>query len=93
VSDRAEVLAKYTRKGVLRQIPARSVARLEVLGWLAEQFAPGRTYAESEVNALLGGHEVDYATLRRLLVDYGFLARQHSTYHRVDTSQPDADEN
>lgn len=86
----AALLDRYVRKGVLRQIPARHQARLVVLGWLASGFAPDRLYAESEVNAILGGHEVDHATLRRLLVDYGYLERERSVY-RSAAPQPPAD--
>ncbi|HEX7224136.1 MAG TPA: DUF2087 domain-containing protein [Candidatus Limnocylindria bacterium] len=53
---------------------------------LAERFAPGRTYAESEVNAVLAEDAPDHATLRRLLVDEGFLLRERGVYRRIDAT-------
>jgi hypothetical protein len=88
--DATEILARYLRKGRLRQIPARQEARLVVLGWLAARFEPGRVYSEPETNALLDGHEIDHATLRRLLVDYGLLARDRTGYWRPTPPAPDA---
>ena len=39
-------------------------------------FAPDLRYSEKEVNEMLGRSYEDYALLRRLLVDYGFLDRK-----------------
>ncbi len=75
-----EILKKYGRKGVLTHLPKNHAARLEVLAWLATPFQPGVAYSESQVNDLLRGHEIDHVTLRRYLVDYGFLARQSGIY-------------
>jgi hypothetical protein len=49
---------------------------------LAGHFEPGRTYPEREVNEILAGHSEDFATLRRYLVDYGYLARHGGIYQR-----------
>jgi hypothetical protein len=43
---------------------------------------PGRRYPEREVNDILAGDAPDPATLRRLLVDHGFLERAGGTYWR-----------
>lgn len=52
---------------------------------LASRFEPGRSYDEAEVNAILADDAPDHATLRRHLVDEGFLRRDHGTYRRVET--------
>jgi ADP-ribosyl-[dinitrogen reductase] hydrolase len=75
-----EILKRYGRKGVLTHLPTKLEARLEVLAWVATPFEVGRTYREAEVNDLLRGHEVDHVTLRRYLVDYGFLTRAAGIY-------------
>jgi hypothetical protein len=75
-----EILKRYGRKGKLTTLPAKHEARLEVLAWVARPFTPGVTYREAEVNDLLRGQEVDHVTLRRLLIDYGFLTRQGGIY-------------
>src|SRR5215212_3646822 len=71
----------------LRQIPASRKKRVAVLRRLLERFATGRSYAESEVNDLLCEAHDDVATLRRELVDYGFMVRDRGIY-RVATELP-----
>ncbi|WP_035281357.1 DUF2087 domain-containing protein [Brevibacterium album] len=61
--------------GTLLRIPARRRTRLSVVLELLERFSPGRTYTETEVNALLREAHEDVAWLRREMVDYGLLAR------------------
>lgn len=75
------------RKGRLMHLPAKHEPRLKVLGWLAHRFEPGRDYPEAEVNVLLDGHEIDYAYLRRMLVDYGFLVRGGGIYRRTESTE------
>jgi DNA-binding transcriptional ArsR family regulator len=71
----------------LRQIPASRKKRVIVLRRLLERFAPGRSYPESEVNDLLREAHDDVATLRRELVDYGFMVRDRGIY-RIATELP-----
>ena len=71
----------------LRQIPASRKKRVIVLRRLLEQFAPGKSYPESEVNDLLREAHEDVATLRRELIDYGFMVRDRGIY-RVATELP-----
>jgi hypothetical protein len=78
------VLASFFVGHRLKQIPARRKKLLVVLRWLAGRFQPGRRYSEREVNELLGSHHPDFATLRRLLVDYGYLDRDHGIYRRTE---------
>ena len=54
---------------------------------MLERFAPGRSYPESEVNDLLREAHEDVATLRRELVDYGFMVRDRGIY-RLATELP-----
>jgi hypothetical protein len=71
----------------LRQIPASRKKRVIVLRRLLERFAPGKSYPESEVNDLLHEAHEDVATLRRELVDYGFMVRDRGIY-RIATELP-----
>lgn len=71
----------------LRQIPASRKKRVAVLRRLLERFVPGRDYPEAEVNALLLEAHDDVATLRRELVNYGFMTRDKGFY-RVATELP-----
>ena len=86
--DEEIILKKYGRKGRLTHLPAKESPRLEVLAWLATRFEPGIDYPETRSQRPLAGHEIDYAYLRRVLVDYGFLTRAGGIYRRVP-SPPD----
>lgn len=72
----------------LTTIPAQRKKRVAVLRRLMERFEPGRRYLETEVNALLSRVHPDVATLRRELVNYGFLSRTSGMY-RVSADLPE----
>jgi hypothetical protein len=77
--ESAGVLARFIRGNRLTSIPTARAKRLLVLDHLAGLFEPGRRYPEAEVNQVLGAWYPDYAALRRLLVDEGFLRRADAT--------------
>lgn len=61
----------------LRAIPAKEKKKVAVLNVIATAFAPGREYTEPEVNAVLKEiYPEDHVSLRRYLVEYGFMQRQ-----------------
>jgi hypothetical protein len=67
----------------LTTIPARAAKRRIVLEYVAGRFEPDREYREQEVNAILAELHDDHVTLRRLLVDEGFLTREAGVYRRA----------
>ncbi len=81
------VLRAFFNGPRLRQIPASRKKRVIVLRRLLERFAPGRAYPEAEVNEMLRDAHDDVATLRRELVDYGFMVRDRGIY-RLATELP-----
>ena len=67
--------------GRLERIPAQEKKRLVILRYLAETvFEPGRAYPEKEVNMALALRHPDVASLRRFLVDLGFMRREAGIY-------------
>jgi biotin operon repressor len=72
----------------LRHLPAARKKRVIVLRRLLERFQPERDYPEREVNELLRLAHDDVASLRRELVDYGFMIRDRGIY-RIATELPD----
>jgi ArsR family transcriptional regulator, arsenate/arsenite/antimonite-responsive transcriptional repressor len=74
----------FFREGRLTSLPSKRSVRLAALAMLVERFERDRRYPEREVNAILADDAPDVATLRRLLVDEGFLARAGGEYWRVD---------
>lgn len=69
--------------GRIRALPARAGKRRLVLEYVAGLLEPDREHSEREINELLQAIYEDYVTLRRFLVDEGFLAREGGLYRRV----------
>lgn len=67
----------------LVQFPASEKKWRVILRWLADRFEWDRRYTEKEVNELLTRHHEDYATIRRELVERGFMQRERGVYWRV----------
>ena len=77
------VLSNFlTDDGRLRTIPAKHSKLLVVLDHLAQEFEPGRTYTEAEVNEKLQRFHPDFAALRRYLVENDFMTREDIMYWR-----------
>ena len=76
------VVGRFIKDGRLVIIPTKHAKLRLVLDHIAQDFEPGRTYQEPEVNELLGGYHDDYAALRRYLVDEAFLTREGGVYWR-----------
>ena len=84
LTDREAVLRGFVRPdGTLSAIPTRLRKRLVVLNEMAQAFAIGETYDETQVNATLRGWHDDVAALRRYLVEEGFLERRDGRYWRA----------
>ena len=69
--------------GKLKAIPAQRKKRLIVLERLAQEFEPGRSYTEREVNITIADFHDDFCTLRRDLVEEGFMERDGGVYRRT----------
>ncbi|MEL6893263.1 MAG: DUF2087 domain-containing protein [Actinomycetota bacterium] len=70
------VLSRFFEGRTLAEVPSSRAKRLIVLERLALEFDLGRRYHEFEVNDILGAFHPDWSTLRRHLVDEGFLDRE-----------------
>lgn len=72
-----QVLHEYTLGRQLTHLPAKQKKMQVILRWLATLFQPERLYSEAEVNAVLKAvYAEDYVSLRRDLVDLGYLRRE-----------------
>jgi hypothetical protein len=78
-----KTLAAYLKGEWLSHIPVKPAKRLIVLEWLAQKFEVDQRYPEKQVNEILNRHFDDHASLRRALVDYGFMERDQGIYWRV----------
>ena len=76
--DREKTLKTYMESttGMLKQFPAKEKKKIIVLREIIKNFMVGRTYSEQEVNRRLKRiYEADYPTIRRALIEYGFMER------------------
>ncbi len=80
--DVDELVGRFIKNGRLVIWPSKRSKLLPVLDHIAQEFEPGQTYAEAEVNEVLSRYNVDYAALRRYLVDEAFLSRDAGIYWR-----------
>jgi hypothetical protein len=71
-----KVLQDYTLNGKLTQLPLKEKKWLAVLRWVVSLFEHEVRYSEKQVNDIIRQIYPDYATIRRSLVEYGFMDRQ-----------------
>lgn len=64
-------------EGTLADVPRREKRKIAVLRHIASKFESGVRYSEKDVNERLKRiYEKDFVTLRRYLVEYGYLERE-----------------
>ncbi len=79
---RQMTLETFMPGGKLTALPRKQEQVLVVLDAIAQKFEPEREYGEREVNVILEDVNEDYCTVRRYLVDYGYLSRSGGVYTR-----------
>lgn len=80
--EREKVFRAFFEEGRLLALPVKRKKRLLVLDVFIRHFEAGRDYTEAEVNAVIVPVFSDYCTIRRELVDFGFMERENSVYRR-----------
>ncbi|WP_054707594.1 DUF2087 domain-containing protein [Bacillus sp. JCM 19041] len=73
--EREKVMITYFTEGKLKSFPSKEKRKLVVLRHIITLFEAGENYSEKEVNELLKTVFSDFATLRRYLIEYGFMVR------------------
>lgn len=86
--ERDIVQAAFFKGDSLRSLPADPPAWRFVLERVARIFEWGRIYAEPELNTLLSVFHEDVASLRRAMVDNGFMMRERGRYWLVRPHDP-----
>lgn len=77
-----KVKRSFWRDGLIVAMPGQMKKRKVLLDLLLEDFEPGRSYTEQEVNFKILDHYDDYCTLRREMVTLGLLKREKGLYTR-----------
>lgn len=78
-----EVISNFFKYGRLTQIPTQRKKREIVLAQILEQFDFNREYPEKEVNEIILHYHEDFCTIRREMIAFGMMTRDHEIYKRV----------
>lgn len=76
--EQEKVLQTYFKDGLDGTVdifPSKEKRKIIVLQHILKRFATGKQYTEKEVNAIIQTAHEDYVTVRRYLIEYGFLNR------------------
>ncbi len=74
--EKRKVIETYIdENGALKSYPSREKKKVILLGEIIKNFNIGKKYTENEINRVLKRIFEDYATIRRALIQYGFLER------------------
>ena len=71
-----KVLRDYTAEGRIPNLPSKVNKWQVILRWIATKFEPNKHYTEKQVNAILRDINEDYATVRRYMIDFGYMRRE-----------------
>ena len=76
--ERESTIKNYMdENGAIKTFPAKEKKKIIVLSEIVKQFSKGKKYSEKEVNRILERIYEDYATIRRALIEYGFIERSN----------------
>ncbi|MBQ4121382.1 MAG: DUF2087 domain-containing protein [Clostridia bacterium] len=78
-----EVVSNFFKYGRLTQIPTQRKKREIVLAEILKQFDFDREYGEKEVNKIILRYHEDFCTIRREMIAFGMMTRDHEIYKRV----------
>ncbi len=76
-----KVINDFTRSdGSLKSFPSQRKKMIVLLGYMVQSFEMDKRYPEKEVNEIMKKYHPDYASLRRELIDIGYLQRAAGEY-------------
>ena len=77
---RKKVITNFMHRGKITQFPRQHKKRLILLEEVIKHFAEDKIYKEKEVDKIISEIFSDYCTLRRMLIDEGFMERKEGNY-------------
>lgn len=76
--EKIQTIKSYmTEEGALKNFPAKEKKKIIILEEIMKNFLKGKIYSEKEINIILKRIYEDNATIRRYLIEYGFLDRSN----------------
>ena len=77
---RKSVIDTFFEYGRLKSLPAQRKKREVVLKYILEPLEKGQSYTEQEMNEHILRYNDDYCTIRREMIAFGLVTREHETY-------------
>lgn len=74
-AEKEKILSTYLKDGKMQLLPGKEKKKLVILKYVIARFETGRKYTEKEVNSIIRDVVEDYVTVRRYLIEYGFMDR------------------
>lgn len=74
--EKEKVLKNYIVNDKIIKIPRSEKKKIIILGYLLNKFQHDKKYTETQVNEIINSMHEDYASLRRYLIQYGFMDRE-----------------
>lgn len=76
--ERESTIKNYMdESGAIKTFPAKEKKKIIILSEVVKNFSKGKKYSEREINRILQRIFEDYATIRRSMVEYGFIERSN----------------
>lgn len=76
-TERDTVLKNYIRDGKVSTFPSKEKKKVIILEYIIDKFEPNQRYSEKEVNEIIKSTIDDYASIRRYLIEFGFMERNN----------------
>jgi len=77
-AQKQDVLNRYfdpAGRALIRRFPAREKKKIIIMQRLMDSFQPGKDYSEKEVSEAIKQYFDDFESVRRALIQYGFMDR------------------
>jgi Uncharacterized protein conserved in bacteria len=74
--ERQKIINSYFKGKELKTFPASEKKKIVILQQIIKNFDSRKKYSEKEVNDVLKTIFEDFATIRRYLIEYGFMDRK-----------------
>lgn len=76
--ERESTIKNYMdENGAIKTFPAKEKKKIILLAEIVKNFSKGKKYSEKEINRVLKRIYEDNATIRRALIEYGFIERSN----------------
>ena len=78
--EKEKVLETYFKNGLdgaIETFPSKEKRKIVILQQIMKRFEAGKHYSEKEVNEVLKTAYIDFVTIRRYLIEYGFMDRSN----------------